>query len=309
MGATRPRVERAVVLHNPPGKNLAEKCEEELRDSGVAKYVVRHCTVPGGLEPNTELLKDKVKLEEGEAVLTVCGDGTYKDLAGGMAKLAVANSFITAVDGGSACDVRRAQHGLRRLPPSQILKHCVVVPAHMLECTVETPSGDTTTYLAASYSGWCRTGSAAREINIKKDSLHSKRSLAADIKIGWQTLTSTETFWFQPEGYDATESSSLLFVKGHAMAKYLWTPVEYWENRFLVAQTAPGRLNAAADFARLATNTLQGEYRAAEPYSFMTGSQVIVNFDGDDHHIPSLSQVTIGLTKETYNLGTTRLPG
>ncbi|HUC89970.1 MAG TPA: diacylglycerol kinase family protein [Patescibacteria group bacterium] len=305
VGAIRPAIERVVLLYHPKYNDQAEFCRQEFLSSGIGEPAVDLPTRDGGVETNIELLQKVVKLEEGDAVAVVGGDGTFRSIAGGLSRLAVANTFVTSLRGGHANDVRRALHGGKPVLPSKILKESVAVPSSMLECVIEYDNGLVTTHLATSYCGWEITGRAARRL-YNMHSLKGRQSKIEDIKTLWQVIKSHRSFLYTPTDGSLAESGSLIFGNGPRMSRYGRLPIEYWDESYVSIETGASLGALALGAARVAAGRARCTYHT-KPFGFECHTSTVAQFDGEPVAVPSHSKITVALSSDKYYLGTTRL--
>lgn len=294
---------RAILLFNPKYYKQADHCWGELAESTVGSPAVYKHTKPG-LNTNIGYLAEEIGIKEGDAIMVIGGDGTFNPIAGAMCMLGIPNTFITPIGGGNANDIRRALHGRKYQPPSQLLKESKVIPASMLECTITDGNGFPSTHLAASYCGWGLTGRAAEYIN--SNTYQEGHRLTRDAKMLWGIISNREPLLFTPDGGLLRDASSLVFAKGPCMAKYGRLPIKYEDNSFISMQTGASVGAIAVGASRLVAGKPECSYRH-EPLSFNLHTSTIAQFDGEHLIAPGQSQITIGLTTNTYNLAATNV--
>lgn len=305
--ATKPDIERVVVIHNPSGERLAEQCVDELRASKLGKPVTKLLTRAGGYVPNAELLAET--LEPGDAIGMVSGDGTFRDIASALIVPglvpAASSVSITSLAGGYARDIGRAIHPHRNDPPSKLLSESVAVDAYGMRCDI-TADGEVTSYHAMSYIGFGKTAEATARI----PGLRGQNALIRDAKIGLYALYGSYSFGLLDRS-EAEEKmrvvSDLTFAKGARMAKFGRFPVQHWDEEFRVMRVNVGVVSSHIASAGLLTGHPGGENRA-DPYQFMPTTDVRVHFDGEPPMaVVAGSDVGVGLEEQSYTLLTTRL--
>ncbi|HEX9153411.1 MAG TPA: hypothetical protein VF809_01185, partial [Candidatus Saccharimonadales bacterium] len=159
----KPDIARVVLVRNHTAESykLARQCEEELRGSRLGKPVISLMTRPGGVPPNTEMLANV--LEEGDIVGTICGDGTFRDIA-----LSVGDTPVTSLRGGNARDIGWALHKRpNKTPPSKLIQQSVAISAFALACTIQ-GEGLTQREHAVSYIGCGETARASAHLATDK---------------------------------------------------------------------------------------------------------------------------------------------
>src|SRR5512141_52599 len=93
----KPEIGRVVLMPNPAalGSGLAEHVHSQITSSRRwRRDAIILPTQPGGLEPNAELLQNKIK--PGDAIGALCGDGSFWFIVGGLIVSELASSVPVA---------------------------------------------------------------------------------------------------------------------------------------------------------------------------------------------------------------------
>ena len=295
--------DRTVLLFNPKYHKQAEQCRDELAGSKIGGPAIYRHTKPG-LNTNIGYLAEEIGVRQGDAIMVIGGDGTFSPIAGALCTLGIPDAFVTPIGGGNANDIRRALHGRKHLPPSRLLKESRLLQASMLECTITDGDGESSAHLAASYCGWGLTGKAAEYINSR--AYQRGNRLVRDAKMLWKIIANREPLFFTTGNGQPQEASSLIFARGPCMAKHGRMPTRYEDASFVSIQTGASVGSIALGASKLVVGKPVCDYHEGS-FSFNLHTSTIAQFDGEHLIAPGQSQITVGLTANTYNLAATNV--
>lgn len=315
--------ERIVAFDNPGSSHAAEAegylsaLAEKLRDDKL-DFVC----FPTEREPEANVEMMEQNLQAGDAVVIFGGDRTANLILSGLAKLRLPYPAAPLL-GGNANDISHMLHTARNLRhPEQIFRHGRIVPLTPLEITIEMPDGATETVY--SFANWSLGGSAlggsyfadtARRVGLQQLE-HKKfgklRRLAAESELAIQGLHDVDTTILSGD-LEVDNLLDLSISNGPRMAKILpftgiklhraeagliVTRRDRWDELSLaktVARSALGRL------VHLDTSTdLKFQAETGQ------GGPLIAQSDGEAYHLPSGSQLRVGLADRSVNVYTTR---
>jgi hypothetical protein len=297
--AYKPEFGRVVLLqnHTAESQRQAAQCEDELLASKLGLPVTTLTTLPGGQQPNAKLLCNK--LEEGDLVAGIFGDGTIRDVL-----LALRNRPFISLRGGNARDFGSATHRNPNAAPSELIQKSVAIGAKALSWTVRNGGLVIAREQAISYIGHGET--ALGSVRMASDEYRDRpKGMHRDWDLGLASINSTLRFQATDNQGKEWDVSDLSFSKGRRMAKLGRIPVDYWDPHFHLTPFGTSKTAKWLTAGGLFIGHPPGE--AYDTYGFTVHQDIPVHFDGDPPvQIPAESHIQIGLGQE-YTLMTTRL--
>jgi hypothetical protein len=292
-------IQRAVLVpnHTKRSGQLAEQCQDNIQERlGIPTLI--QPTIAGGLEANTELFS--AVLEPSDIVGGIFGDGTARDVL-----LAIGETPFISLAGGNARDIGRATHRFHNASPSWLIKHSRLTQGYALGCDITLPDGTTTQAHAISYIG---AGETARQSGfLDTDEYRQATKGIRDLRVALSSLGSHYAFDILDDDGEERRLSDITFAKGSRMAKIGRFPIHHWDPEFRITPTECSLETQMATAIGLLAGRAAG-VNQADPYTFCTLSDTLMHFDGEPPiGVPAQSQVTVGLSGQTYNLLTTRI--
>lgn len=313
-----PDFNRVVIVHPPWNSEVADAARERLTGwlgNDITATTLE--TTSGEVEPNAALFHNK--LEEGDAVALVSGDGTFNLFMRAMFSQPELQERLKSISvtslnqGGNACDIGTSLHGRFQKDPQAIFSRdrLRAVSAYTLSTTI-TPEAQesvadearkTTKHLAVSYIGMGKTAEATSRLT--EEWYRKGNRIIRDARIVAGTLANGSSFEIiSDRGYQGS-FSELTIANGPNMAKWAHFPVELWQPRYRLTTVPKGRLATAYAASMLLVGAARG-INAIEPTRLMTETAVAMHFDGEPPiNVPAQSEVIVGLGK-TFTALTTR---
>jgi hypothetical protein len=287
--ATAPafRINRVLLAVNRFASNaaIANDVETELRESRLNLPVEVVETVPGGMSANQEHFGKHI--EEGDCVVTVGGDGGFRDVLSALLlpefEHKLDNIVATTLGGGDQCDMRWSLHGQSKAAPSEIILDGLVWPLRPITWLRLSDEGARES-IAFSYIGHGWTAEGAGLAN--RPDFHNRSKLIREADLALDVLADDTTFrceWLGGVAVGTTEVlGDLSIFAGPRMAGRFHPQSRHWdaEQRHYVVRTGPGIADKLLQMGGLAAGLPVGTL-TDQPLDFKVYGDTRVHFDGE----------------------------